>query len=372
MTADNPCDALGDAIDGIAREMLGSGAAAGIVVRAHRRGQVFFSMCRGFARKEGLIAEPMKIETSFDLASLTKVFTATAALHLVTLGRMTLDSALCDIDGLFGAARGPLSREAFGRITIRSLLLHSSGLHYWYPFYAAGKADFFDILEDVMDRFPLEEGTVYSDLNFMLMGKAIEYATGLPLDAAMRDLVFLPLCLRGASFGAPHSQGPAAATEFGNRIERTMVDELGLSFDGWRDESRAISGEPDDGNCHYYFKGVSGHAGIFARAEDTCLLGDLYACPGAWAEKGLTEYLSQDLAQAAGCDFGEGRGLGFQAGELYPQGGFGHSGFTGTWLYVNPRLELSLAVLANRLHVENPANINAWRKKFAEAFLQNL
>ena len=98
MTADNPCDALGDAIDGIAREMLGSGAAAGIVVRAHRRGQVFFSMCRGFARKEGLIAEPMKIETSFDLASLTKVFTATAALHLVTLGRMTLDSALCDID----------------------------------------------------------------------------------------------------------------------------------------------------------------------------------------------------------------------------------------------------------------------------------
>jgi CubicO group peptidase (beta-lactamase class C family) len=315
----------------------------------------------------------MEADTVFDLASLTKIFTTTAILRLATIGRLDLDSALCDIIGFAEAARGALSRESFGCITIRSLLLHSSGLHYWYPFYAAGKSDFFEILESVLGRFPLREGTVYSDLNFMLLGKAIEYATGLPLEAAMRDLVILPLGLGGASFGKPSAQGLVAATEFGNRIERAMVEELGLSFDGWRDESRAISGEPDDGNCHYYFKGVAGHAGIFARAEDVCLLGDLYAAgPTACAERGLTGYLSQDLAQAAGHDCGMGRGLGFQAGELYPQGGFGHSGFTGTWLYANPRLELSLAVLTNRLHTEKPVNINAFRKKLAEIFLQNL
>lgn len=379
--------------DALAREALEKKLASGIVVRVEQGGIARFERAYGLALCDGARHSPMTPNVKFDIASLTKLFTTTAILRLATQGRLTLDTTLCDIATTAGMRGGrPRVAEAFEKITVRQLLTHSSGLHYWHPFYAglapdapttatapaaaaqdaaavqaapAAAADFGDILESVLERYPLGNEMIYSDLNFMLLGKMLEGVSGFPLKPAMRDFVCGPLKL--ADTGYKPSAGPFAATEFGNRIEKKMVADLGLSFDGWRPDDKPFLGEPDDGNCHYYFGGAAGHAGVFSTARDLCALGRLYLDPASHAG-----YLSPRLAADAIVDHGGGRGLGFQLGELYPEGGCGHTGFTGTYLYLNRERSLAVAVLANRLHVESPQNINEFRKAMAEAVLAAL
>lgn len=380
--------------DALAREALEKKLASGIVVRVEQGGIARFERAYGLALCDGARHSPMTPNVKFDIASLTKLFTTTAILRLATQGRLTLDTTLCDIATTAGMRGGrPRVAEAFEKITVRQLLTHSSGLHYWHPFYAglapdapatatapaataaqdaaavqavpAAAADFGDILESVLERHPLGNEMIYSDLNFMLLGKMLEGVSGFPLKPAMRDFVCGPLKL--ADTGYKPSAGPFAATEFGNRIEKKMVADLGLSFGGWRPDDKPFLGEPDDGNCHYYFGGAAGHAGVFSTARDLCALGRLYLDPASHAG-----YLSPRLAADAIVDHGGGRGLGFQLGELYPEGGCGHTGFTGTYLYLNRERSLAVAVLANRLHVESPQNINEFRKAMAEAVLAAL
>ena len=344
--------------------------AAGLVVRVERGGTRIFEEGFGLAVDLHRRRVPMTPASRFDLASLTKLFTTTAVLRLATLGRLYLDATLSALEPTRSLARGrPILADAFSRITVRSLMSHSSGLHYWYPLYAAKAArpeaagsDFAPILEEILARFPLVPGTIYSDLNYILLGKLIEATTASPLDQAFHELVGGPLSLEDTGYRP--TSGPFVATEFGNRIEEGMVAELGLSFGGWRDRMRPNEGEPDDGNCHYYFDDVSGHAGLFSTVRDACALGNLYLGFGSGSG-----FLDPALALEAGMDHGGGRGLGFQLGELYPEGGFGHTGFTGTYLYLNRERGLSVAIFANRLHVEQPKNINEWRKELVGSIL---
>lgn len=370
------------AVEALAREAVERKLAAGIVVRVEQGGIVRHESAYGLALCDGVRHSPMTPNVKFDIASLTKLFTTTAILHLATQGRLSLDSTLCDIESTARIADGrPLVAEAFTGMTVRQLLTHSSGLHYWYPFYAgqtpdvaaapAGQTaaavagDFGDILERVLEQFPRRNEMIYSDLNFMLLGKILEGVSGFPLKPAMRDFVCGHLKLADSGYRPP--AGPFAATEFGNRIEKKMVADLGLAFGGWRPDDRPFLGEADDGNCHYYFGGAAGHAGVFSTARDLCALGRLYLDPASHSG-----YLSPRLAADAIVDHGGGRGLGFQLGELYPEGGCGHTGFTGTYLYLNKARNLAVAVLANRLHVESPQNINEFRKAMAEAVLAAL
>ena len=354
-------ETVAEKVASIAARGLSEGLFAGLSARMERGGIPVFAEALGNAIDANGMKTPMTTCTKFDIASLTKLFTTTAILRLATEGRIGLDSALCDIGWTANAARGRTALEnAFRGITVKKLLMHSSGLHYWYPFYAEKDRDFADILELVLRRFPLEDGSVYSDLNFMILGKIIEAVAGFPLEKAIEEIVCGPLGL-GDSGYRPRS-GPFAATEFGNRVEMKMVEDLGLSFQSWRAIDRPIVGEPDDGNCHYYFGGAAGHAGIFSTVADICTLGRLYLDP-----LGNEGYLEPALVAEAASDHGGNRGLGFQLGELYPGGGFGHTGFTGTYLYLNRRLDLAVAVFANRLHVGNPRNINEFRKEIIGA-----
>ncbi|MCX7028077.1 MAG: serine hydrolase [Spirochaetes bacterium] len=353
-------------LDAIATRGLAEKNAAGLVLRVERGERLIFENTWGLAVDLPDRSLPMIPDTQFDIASLTKLFTTTVALRLATLGRLDLDAVLSGCEPMHSLAAGrPLLAKAFSRITVRSLMAHSSGLHYWYPFYAAKAGpDFAPILEEILVRFPLSPGTVYSDLNYIILGKLVESAAGLPLDAALKDLVAGPLGLASTCYRP--ASGPFAATEFGNGIEQAMVAELGLSFDAWRDPCVPLAGEPDDGNCHYYFDDTAGHAGIFSTVRDACALGNLYLDLGI-----RSGFIDPGLADESRLDHGGGRGLGFQLGELYPDGGFGHTGFTGTYLYLNADLGLCAAIFANRLHVETPKNINAWRKELIKAILSD-
>lgn len=359
-------DHLAGAINAIAERALSRKLAAGLVVRIERGAQLLFEHAYGYALVAANRHDPMTKGTKFDLASLTKLFTTTAALRLATGKKIPLDAALRDIECTARMSSGhPLLEKAFSAITVRKLMTHSSGLHYWYPFYATGRGGFASAMESVLERFPLGNEIVYSDLNYMLLGKIVENASGFPLKAAMRDIVCGPLKL--ADTGYKLERGPFAATEFGNLIEKKMVEDLGLAFSSWRPDGIPFVGEPDDGNCHYFFGGVAGHAGVFSTARDLCALGKVYLDPN-----GHNGFLSPSLVAEAGRDHGGNRGLGFQLGELYPDGGFGHTGFTGTYLYLNRETQLTVAILANRLHVETPQNINELRKELMSAIIRDL
>jgi len=198
----------------------------------------------------------------------------------------------------------------------------------------------------------------------MLLGRVIEHTTRLPLKEAMAQLVLAPLGLSHTSYGPCNGASP---TEWGNRIEKGMVQNLGLTFEAWRPEDEPIQGACNDGNAWYFFGGVAGHAGLFGDAADLCALGRLYLNGGLWRDEA---YLAADLVTEACQDRGTGRGLGFQFGDLYPEAGFGHTGFTGTYLYLNPQQNLVGALLTNRLNGPTPGKIDEFRRNQVKAALQ--
>ena len=161
---------------------------------------------------------------------------------------------------------------------------------------------------------------------------------------------------------------------------RAALSHLDLSFEGWRDENAAIEGDADDGNCFYFFGGAAGHAGLFSTVRDACRLGALYlgenpaadSAAGSAAAVKIRPFIDPALIDEAARDHGGGRGLGFQLGELYPEGGFGHTGFTGTSLYLNRSRGLAIALFANRLHRQQPKNLNELRRNLALTVLESL
>ena len=355
----------------LAKGAIAEGAFPGAVLRVEGRSALLFEGAWG----DALFAEgdrvPMAVSTIFDLASVSKLFTTTAVLRLASLGELSLSETVASLYRRLYAGRdaeeGVLVRlqASLKKIDVADLLSHASGIHYWHPFYIERARSFEEQLADVLEAHPPNGEVVYSDLNFMILGRLVETLAARPLPDAMHSLVFEPLGLARTSYRGP--LGPAASTEFGNRIERKMVANLGLSFDGWRDESAPISGEPDDGNCFYFFRGAAGHAGVFSDARDLCALGRLYLDGGRTARGA---FLDPELASAALRERRGGRGLGFQLGENYPGGGSGHAGFTGSYLYVSRKAGLVIALLTNRLHEERPRDINPVRRRFSETALE--
>jgi serine-type D-Ala-D-Ala carboxypeptidase len=331
----------------------------GAVLRVERQGQVLLETAWGHASAAGLERTAMTPSTIFDAASLTKLFTATAVLRLVSTGVLGLDTQVSEFLGL----DPPLSSSMEG-IDVTALLTHSSGIPWWFPFYTRRGEPFLDILADVIPARPPRGEVVYSDLNFMILGIMIERGMHAALPDAVEELVIRPLGLTHTSFARP--RGRAAATEWGNRIERRMVAEMGLSFDGWRDESRPVIDEPNDGNCHYYFRGTAGHAGIFTDAPDLCRLGRLYLDGGRVDGE---PWLAPGVAEDAMREHAAGRGLGFQLGEPYPRGACGHTGFTGTCLMLSPSNGVVAALLTNRLHTAEPRDIDPYRRQILQAIV---
>jgi len=356
--------------DRIALRAIREGAFPGAVLRIEDRRGLLFERCWGDALHTDSTRIPLGASTLFDLASVSKLFTTTAALRLASVGKLALaDSVPCLYRRLFqgqdvGESALALLDRLLDGVRVVDLLSHASGIHYWYPFYTESDKSFESILIEVLEAYPRRAEVIYSDINFMILGRLVAGIAGASLPTAMNDLVFVPIGLKRTSYGKP--VGCAAATEFGNRIERAMVANIGRSFDYWRDESIPIWGEPDDGNCYYYFHGAAGHAGVFSDAKDLCRLGKLYL------DGGLVEgqqYIDPNIAAEALRERKGGRGLGFQCGENYPHNGAGHSGFTGTYLHVNPQAGLVITLLTNRLHTARPIDITPLRREFSEAAL---
>jgi len=333
-------------------------------------------------------------DSLFDLASVSKLITHSSFLTLVESGKVALESRLVDVIPEFGRinprpiangqdphTRAPLPVESRFRgqqvdpnaVTFQHLLTHTSGLPPWRSVYlltapeppappAAGQP--YDVQRwksglAAMVDFPFA-GTVgdavrYTDIGIMLLGEAIARLQGGRLDLALRDLILQPLELTSFAYN-PVANGIAR-----DRIAPTEYD------DHWR--MRRAWGEVHDENA-CGVGGVAGHAGLFATAADVARFGQ------AWLSGDPKLRISPALRQLATRQqvCGQFRlGLGWMlkagadssAGDRYSAGAYGHTGFTGTSLWVDPQRQLVCALLSNRVyHGRNPDGIHAFRRAF--------
>ena len=276
-----------------------------------------------------LLMEP---GTVFDLASLTKIVSTTmVALALVDAGKINL----CDNIGQFFDAP-----EGKRGITIHQLMTHTSDLPAHVPIYnlASTPEDTFSLI------LKLSPGTdtkvVYSCLGYILLGKICETVAGKTLDKLAHQYVFEPLGLKTAAYNPCAKTHSFAATEYCNVREEWLCGTV-------HDENARFMG------------GVSGNAGVFADINDCAVLARMFANKGTLNGKTI---VSQDLFELAiqnhttHCD--EGRGLGFavksrapvSCGRFFPVGSYGHTGFTGTSIWINAETSQYVVFLTNRVH----------------------
>jgi serine-type D-Ala-D-Ala carboxypeptidase len=291
--------------------------------------------------------QPATPDTIYDLASLTKVVsTLPLTLQGVAEGRIALDASL--------AAYFPATPVA--PITIRQLLAHSSGLPAWIPFYLQARGSD-AVLAQVAATAPTStpgSEVVYSDLGYILLGEVVRRALGAPLDLLAKRRIFAPLGMRDTSYlpSRLHLER-IAPTEDGTAIEQAMTGQAGRRHT-WR--RYLIRGEVHDSNAHA-MGGISGHAGLFGSADDLIAYARMWLAGGRGPHGTvLVPHLVRQatISQEQGSTRGLGWALtgprGWWDGALSPHA-FGHTGFTGTALAIDPEHDLAIVFLTNAVHL---------------------
>ncbi|MCX6047115.1 MAG: serine hydrolase [Chloroflexi bacterium] len=303
--------------------------------------------------------QPTQRETQFDLASVTKLFVVTAFMTLVEAGVVALDQPVYTVLPAFTGLRpiqpyeNPLQlgdlvqvTDAVGTIdastiTFRHLLTHTSGLPAWRPLFR--QADATAARQMALSTFfssPTGAHIVYSDIGLILIGLAVEQLTGSVLADAVQQRVTDPLGLHQTRYhplgNASINQNNSAPTEFCQWRQRRIVGEV-------HDENAARLG------------GVAGHAGLFSTAIDVATFGQMFLDGG---QPLLRPETVQEMTRLQAEDGDIRRGLGFAlwspdpeaSGNPFSQRAFGHTGFTGTTLWIDPARELVVALLTNDVY----------------------
>lgn len=312
-------------IDSIFEKYLARKYFAGGVCHIQQNGKLIFS--KAYGKRNTMLDEKMKADSIFDLASLTKIITSTLILRLISKRQLALDTTLKEC--LPAIAE---DQEKLASLTIRQLLTHSTGLIAWHPLYAdiSSTGNFIDAIKEI-NLFHQESNKVlYSDLNYILLGEVLKEHYHSDLQDILQIELSSPLQLARLTYG-PLIDSNIAATEFGNRIEMEMCRQRGKTFSGWRSIEQPISGDVNDGNAFYFFKGQSGHAGLFGTAEDLSVIIEEYLQAIAGDSLILDSGLAKESVQNQVAD----RGLGWHSGKPFPIG-VGHTGFTGTSLWIVP------------------------------------
>lgn len=295
------------------------------------------------------------VNTVFDVASLSKIITSTETLMLINEGKITLKGKISSF--LPHINKFGMLKERLSDVTIEELLTHSSGIIDWYPFYTE-EGEFLEVLNHVIGLYPKVDGTMYSDLNFMLLGEIIKSVSGLELDKVLEKYIKRPLCIENITY-CPINKNNIAPTSYGNIIEEEMCKERNIKFRGWRNKEKAILGEVNDGNSYYFFNGMAGHAGIFADVESYVKLCKFYMTT------------DNELFKSSMRDYGGGRGFGWQISETFPMG-CGHSGFTGTSIWISKEKNIGAVIFTNRLHTKSETkNLNNFREEMHKCILDN-
>ncbi len=296
------------------------------VLRIERAGGAVFERAYG-TLDDSANASRTSVTTAFDLASLTKVFVATAALRTVAAGTLALDTPL--------VALVPEWRDtAHARVTLRMLLAHTAGMQ--------SGADYRTLLAENVERFallrepvaPAGERVIYSDLGFIALGVVLARASG----RSLASVVAATLKALGCEGTAYQPRGETRAD-----VPATEEDAWRGRVRGWVHDEKA-----------YLMNGVAGHAGLFGTAADVARLARAYLRP----EGSLPLPLAREALTEQGADPVLRRGLGWalktsdanSCGAAMSRTTFGHTGFTGTCLWADPERDLVVVLLTNAVY----------------------
>jgi uncharacterized protein YbbC (DUF1343 family) len=349
-----------DAIEALVRDAIAEKKLPGAVVLVGRDDRILYQKAIG---NRALVpaTEPMTLDTVFDLASLTKVVaTTTSVMMLVEQGRIRLNDRVSSYIPGF---------ERYGKsdITIRHLLTHVSGLRpdvdladTWMGYETA--------IALAVDEVPTSrpgERFVYSDINFFLLGDIVQRVSGLPLDRFAREHIFEPLGMKDTMFNPPSSA-----------LSRVAPTESCTRY-GWPcqgPEMTMLRGVVHDPTARR-MGGVAGHAGLFSTAADLAAFCRMLLGGGAFQNARILSPLAvEKMTSAASPDLETNtRGLGWDIdstfssnrGELLPIGSFGHTGFTGTSIWIDPSTGMFVIFLSNRVHPDGKGDVTPLRARVA-------
>ena len=331
----------------------------GVALVRHRGAQVLlqaYGLSRKYDSLHTLSADPIPAaaDTLYDLASVSKLFTTTCVLRLVEQGRLGLDEPVAQWMPEFVAG----GKDS---VTLRQILTHTSGMPDYLQLWLlepTPEARMQRVLATPLINRP---GSVYlySDLGLIALGHLVEITLGASLDSIVRGIVTDPLHLTNTMYRPPVDLQPRIApTEDEQAVGRGMV---------W--------GEVHDENA-WSLGGVAGHAGVFSTAEDVGRFAQLYLDGGSL--DGIRLLQTDTVAemtrnQIPGIDW---RGLGWELNQKYYMGHlaspqtYGHTGFTGTSVVIDPRRDLIVVLLTNRVHpTRNGPSMNPARMAVADAAL---
>ena len=331
-------------LDSIVETAIREGKTPGAVVLIGNREEIIYSRAFGFRS-----LEPEKVamseDTIFDLASLTKVIaTSTAVMQLAEKGKLNIDAPVARYWPAFG-------ENGKKRITIRQLLTHYSGLRAGLkPGWSGYEAAMRKIVAEKPSR-PPGSGFLYSDINFEALGEVVRRVSGEPLDRYCSRHIFTPLGMKETGFKIPAS--------LRDRIAPTEH----------RENRLICGGEAHDPDC-YSMGGVAGHAGLFSSAADLSIFSRMLLAGGEYGgARILSPRTIEMMTIPQSPEVRNARGLGWDLeapfasnrDELPPAGAFGHRGYTGTSLWIDPVTGIYVILLTNRVHPNGKGDVKELR-----------
>ncbi|KAJ7560083.1 hypothetical protein O6H91_04G112600 [Diphasiastrum complanatum] len=319
----------------------------------------YFQAYGTYTFESNIVVRP---ESIWDMASLTKVMVTIPSIMLLYDRRMIdLESVACKYVPEFGS-------NGKNIVTVCQLLTHTAGLREFYPFFDMGLLGQKEVLEYIMNDklwYTVGGQACYSDLSMIVLGVIIERVTGVPLDKFVLKEFFEPLCLQHTGFR------PFETSEFDPLVVPTEVDRL--------HRNRLLWGEVHDPTA-FLLGGVAGHAGLFSTIVDVCRFAQMILAGGidlATNRRFLKEStvrlfttpglktLTNPRPFALGWDVAARKSIdGYtSAGKLMGSRTFGHTGFTGTSLWIDPDRNFFVALLTNAVH---PTEVGGFGSKIRE------
>ena len=334
---------LADPARAIAEAAIGTLCTA-CVVRVERRGTSdTFALGTLCPDPEAGDDAPCTPDALFDLASLTKLVTSALVLSLVRERALDLATPFRELVPDFRGGRKD-------DVTLRQVLTHTAGLRWWLPLWREVSSLEEAVWRAAQEPLAQDLGTFrYSDLGYIMLTQALATATGMPFADVARERVLGPLEAETCAFG-PRPPGQCVATERDTE---------------WR--KKRLRGEVHDENAHA-MGGVAGHAGLFGTAADVAKIARVYR-DGAVIGNELARLARTE--QVRGENVRRGLGLALRAphdamvGPHFSIDAYGHTGFTGTSLWIDPQLDLTVILLTNRVYFGRTNDEEMYRFRIA-------
>ena len=354
-------------MDAVIADSIAKKELPGAVVLVGRHGKVVWRKAYG-ARAVEPQREAITTDTIFDLASLTKVVaTTTSIMMLVEQGKVRLgDPVVQFIPEMKGQGRDA--------ITIEQLLTHVSG--FAPDFDLRDRWTGYDEAMKRLYREPLRSppGTrfVYSDINYIALGEVVHRVGGMMLDEFAQKNIFVPLGMRDTEFRPNAKLTPRIAPTEKRRGQMSYLGDT--ASDAGTEGEQWLRGQVHDPTS-FRMGGVAGHAGLFSTADDLAVFCQMLLNGGVYNRTRILSpmAIATMTRPHAVSESGAARGLGWDIatsfssnrGDLFPLGSFGHTGFTGTSVWIDPASDSFVVFLSNRVHPDGKGDVGPLRGRIA-------